>query len=347
LVRLLNDLFSGQAFHVVLSDEESDGDFPKLNFFFHADTSFIGLVWLRYAVAARLGWIFREQPNQDKGVDAQVEEVAEGRATGRLIGLQIKSGISWFKRKTRSGFIYSGGLEHLTYWQGHSLPILIVLFDPISAEAYWQWVSDDHVRMTDKRWTLVIPEAQTIRKRTATAWHQICLPETANRFLRRKGRFEDIAEAFSSFPERRQTLIYEALSLSRHSICLSTPYISADILSVLDYVAIKCPVRIVIGNKQPDDVWNLLRARSRPGFDVRVARNLHLKLSVFDSLFLIGGSANSTSIGISRQVERFVQVDESNTQHALESFFDVWNDSLDVKASLERFARKHVALRLL
>jgi hypothetical protein len=297
-------------------------------------TSEEGVGWLRYAVAARLGWIFREQPNQDKGVDAQIEEVANGRATGRLIGLQIKSGISWFKRKTRSGFIYSGDLEHLTYWQGHSLPILIVLFDPISAEAYWQWVSDDHVRLTDKGWTLVIPYTQTISKKTATVWHQLCLPETAKRFLRRKNRFEEIADAFSTNPERRQTLIYEALSLSRHSICLSTPYISSDILSVLDYVAIKCPVRVVIGSKQPDDVWNLLRTRSRPGFDVRVARNLHLKVSVFDSLFLIIGSANLTSIGITRPVEGFVEVDESKTQHALESFFDVWNDSLDVKAFL-------------
>jgi hypothetical protein len=123
-------------------------------------TSEAGVGWLKYAVAAKLGWIFREQPSQDKGVDAQIEEVLGGCATGRLIGLQIKSGSSWFKRKTRSGYIYTGDLEHLTYWQAHSLPILVVLFDPKASEAYWQLVSDDFVTLTPGGWKIVVPDHQ-------------------------------------------------------------------------------------------------------------------------------------------------------------------------------------------
>lgn len=65
-----------------------------------------GVGWLKFAVANRLGWIFREQPTQDKGVDAHVEEVVEQRATGRLIGIQIKSGLSWFREKSRKGFLF-------------------------------------------------------------------------------------------------------------------------------------------------------------------------------------------------------------------------------------------------
>jgi len=72
-----------------------------------------GVGWLNYAIADRLGWIFREQPNQDKGVDAHVEEVANGRATGRLIGLQIKSGVSWIKERSRAGFIFRADFQHL------------------------------------------------------------------------------------------------------------------------------------------------------------------------------------------------------------------------------------------
>jgi hypothetical protein len=158
-------------------------------------TAETGIGWVKFAVAHRLGWIFREQPSQDKGVDAQVEEVCDGRATGRLIGLQIKSGQSWLKRRTGSGYIYPGDLEHLTYWQGHSLPILIVLFDPIVAEAYWQLVPYDRVRLTPRGWTITVPLSQTINNQTSTEWHQICMPDTAKRFLQRKRRFERIADA--------------------------------------------------------------------------------------------------------------------------------------------------------
>ncbi|MEO8656824.1 MAG: phospholipase D-like domain-containing protein [Bryobacteraceae bacterium] len=176
-----------------------------------------------------------------------------------------------------------------------------------------------------------MPPTQMINASTAAAWHQICLPESDKRFIRRKSHFEEIANAFSRYPERRQTLIYEALSHSRHSIYLSTPYVSADIIAVLDYVAVKTPVRLVIGDIQPEEVWKLLRSRTRPGFEVRVALHLHLKLSIFDSLFLISGSGNLTAMSLERQTEQFsTLVDEDETQQHLEHFFDVWNDSIDV-----------------
>ena len=289
-------------------------------------TSEAGVGWLKYAVASRLGWIFREQPTQDKGVDAQIEEVFEGSATGRLLGIQIKSGSSWFKKKTRSGYVYTGDLEHLTYWQGHSLPILIVLFDPESSEACWQLVSDEFVKLTPRGWKIVVPFSQTIDKNTVADWHRICLPETAKRFLYRKRRFDQIAQTFTACPERRQTLVYEALSLSRHSVCISTPYISADILAVLDYVSLRCLVRVLIGPTQPDAIWDLLGTRLSERFQVRVCTDLHLKGSVFDSLFLIKGSANLTSIGVTRPNESFsVMVDESRTELVLEEFFELWN----------------------
>jgi hypothetical protein len=45
---------------------------------------------------ARIGWLFREQLTDDYGIDAQVE-IADGHnALGALIGIQIKSGSSYF-----------------------------------------------------------------------------------------------------------------------------------------------------------------------------------------------------------------------------------------------------------
>ena len=46
------------------------------------------------------GWMFREQTTHDYGIDAHVEIVQDGPPTGKLIALQIKSGISFFSEET-------------------------------------------------------------------------------------------------------------------------------------------------------------------------------------------------------------------------------------------------------
>ena len=110
----------------------------------------------------RLGWIFREQPIEDYGIDAHVEVVENSTATGKLIALQIKSGKSWFREKTSSGFVFRGNTEHLEYWQQHSLPVMIVLYEDDEQTAYWQAVSSSNIRKTDKAWKLIIPFSQKI-----------------------------------------------------------------------------------------------------------------------------------------------------------------------------------------
>jgi hypothetical protein len=46
------------------------------------------------AFFTKLKWLFRPQLRSDFGIDAHVERVEDGRATGRLLALQIKSGSS-------------------------------------------------------------------------------------------------------------------------------------------------------------------------------------------------------------------------------------------------------------
>lgn len=111
---------------------------------------------------AKLGWIFREQPISDYGIDAQVEIVENGKATAQLIALQIKSGLSWFSEKTVDGVIYRGDMRHLDYYENHSLPVIIVLYNPSSENCYWQSVNEDTVKRTGKGWKLVVPFNQNI-----------------------------------------------------------------------------------------------------------------------------------------------------------------------------------------
>lgn len=55
-----------------------------------------GVAATQQIVTTELESIFRERPTDDYGIDAQIEIVETGTATGRLLAVQIKSGLSYF-----------------------------------------------------------------------------------------------------------------------------------------------------------------------------------------------------------------------------------------------------------
>ncbi|WP_292420261.1 DUF4365 domain-containing protein [Mesorhizobium sp.] len=285
-----------------------------------------GVGWLHFAVTSRLGWIFREQPSQDKGVDAHIEEVVEGRATGRLIGLQIKSGMSWFRERTRGGFLFRGNLEHLSYWRGHSLPIIVVVFNPDDQEAYWQIISERYVRENEKGWSLTVPYINKITPDIVPTLTEICSPESRKKFFKKRAMLYEIASIFQENFDGRQSLLYNALHLVEHSLFVAVPYIDAAMLSVLDFLSCKTKVYLAIGSDQSKEVRNLLRAGLGKGIEVRIFPGLHLKCVIFDSLLVMDGSANLTSVSLSSPQEQFsFLVEEASCQAALERFFDIWS----------------------
>jgi hypothetical protein len=119
-----------------------------------------GVHFVGYQTARELGWVFREQPMPEYGIDAQLELVQAGRTSGNLIAVQIKSGRSYFTRSDEIGFLYYGRLEHLDYWSAYAIPVVIVLYDPSAQEAYWQAVTDESVTRTEHSWHITVPVAQ-------------------------------------------------------------------------------------------------------------------------------------------------------------------------------------------
>jgi hypothetical protein len=110
----------------------------------------------------RSGFIFREQPISDCGIDAQIEIVQSEQATGELISLQIKTGESYFKEETSDGFIFRGNLNHLKYWLNHSLPVIIVLCNTTTEDCYWQAITPHTITRTEKAWKVLVPKNQKI-----------------------------------------------------------------------------------------------------------------------------------------------------------------------------------------
>lgn len=129
----------------------------------------------------RLGWIFREQPKADFGVDANVEYCIGDVPQGRLLALQIKSGISWFGKPRPSGFLYRGSLRHLEYWTRHSLPVVLVLYHPDLDEAFWTPVTADNVRRAEKGWRIIVPAHQKLNVSSNEALRELATPDFRKR----------------------------------------------------------------------------------------------------------------------------------------------------------------------
>lgn len=105
----------------------------------------------------QMGLIFREQPTDDYGIDAQIETIENGYATGKLIAVQIKSGSSFFNETTSDSIIYRGERKHYDYWLNHSLPVIIVLYNPTNDTCYWNVVNLKTATFTPKNWKIEIP----------------------------------------------------------------------------------------------------------------------------------------------------------------------------------------------
>lgn len=109
----------------------------------------------------KLGWIFREQETTDVGIDAHAEAVVSGEATGRLVGLQIKSGESYFKETDENSITYRGETAHRDYWLDHSLPVVVVIVAD-DGTCYWEAVSSATVQSTGSGWKMKVPWTQTL-----------------------------------------------------------------------------------------------------------------------------------------------------------------------------------------
>ncbi len=114
-------------------------------------------------VVSKMKWIFREQPAPDTGIDCHIETRNENnKPTGKLIGCQVKSGPSYSKEETHSAFVYRGDLDHLAYWLGHSLPVIVILRNDETGNCYWQIVNEKTATRTGKGWKIEVPKSQVL-----------------------------------------------------------------------------------------------------------------------------------------------------------------------------------------
>lgn len=100
-------------------------------------------------IAAKNNWMFREQPIDDIGIDAHMEFVDSSGKPKQLLGLQIKSGASWFNEKKDNYVVFRDINERqYNYWTMNSLPCIIVLYNPDDNMCIWQELTDKTIART-------------------------------------------------------------------------------------------------------------------------------------------------------------------------------------------------------
>jgi hypothetical protein len=102
------------------------------------------LVGHAYAIAGEAGQIFRGYTNSDHGIDGEIEfKDDEGRATGKRVYLQLKSGDSYLTHRQRDDaeVFQISNPRWATYWQQQAYPVMLVIRTS-NGEIRWMDVSD-------------------------------------------------------------------------------------------------------------------------------------------------------------------------------------------------------------
>jgi len=96
------------------------------------------------AIAAEAGQIYRGYANSDHGIDGEIEFIDDqGRATGKRLYLQLKSGGSYTTRRERDGaeVFRIKNESWADYWRSRDYPVLLVI-RASDGEIRWMDVSD-------------------------------------------------------------------------------------------------------------------------------------------------------------------------------------------------------------
>jgi hypothetical protein len=283
-----------------------------------------------------LRWIFREVSKRDVGVDAQVEVCREHMATSRLLALQIKAGVSYFNESAQGGWIYRGTPDHLEYYLAHSLPVLIVLYDPRNEGAWWQHVSQKTIRRTDKGWALFLPRDQRLGEQARAHLEAIAQLVTA----------EDRVRIEPVKPLRRGVAnfapIYDVLHSARREISFVSPYISPEFIAILDFLSARMPIRGVVAETPISlEAASILADRSQLALRCFPQQSgmLHDKLIIVDTNVAWASSANLTWRAAMNGFEVLdASTDRATLRRHLRHFEDLWDRAIPLSTALRERA---------
>jgi len=148
----------------------------------YSNTERLGVIETDRIVTKYFGWIFREQPIVDVGIDALLELSEDGDPKGRFLAAQIKTGKGnfYFSDKTLTYYVSH---IHYNYWLNLNIPIIIIAHIPESEKTYWQVISEETFKKSNKRWKIEIPIKQELNEKSKDRLTQFLSSKNQKNFV--------------------------------------------------------------------------------------------------------------------------------------------------------------------
>jgi len=151
------------------------GKFPTMNQAKRKGQS--GQTYIEHYITEQFGWIYHDIPTEnDYGIDAYLEIVENTNVSGKLIGIQIKHGDSFFKNKTEGGFKYKGEDKHLNYYLNSEQPIIIIILDDLFKKKKWILFDIEKTMPLKNGWWVEIPDRNNFDKNCVNIWKKYVSP---------------------------------------------------------------------------------------------------------------------------------------------------------------------------
>ncbi len=122
---LIEEKFASEKLQQRVRDLEEKADIAIDN-----ESRELILVGHTFAIAGEAGQIYRQYTNSDHGIDGEIEfKDAEGKASGKRLYLQLKSGDSYlYHRKNDGAEIFEiKKARQAQYWQQQAYPVMLVI----------------------------------------------------------------------------------------------------------------------------------------------------------------------------------------------------------------------------
>jgi tetratricopeptide (TPR) repeat protein len=142
-----------------------------------------------------LGFQFHKLDDFDRGVDCLVEVIGT-EADGKIVGAQVKSGTSYFRRGDDDSWWLYIRKETVRYWFSYSVPVLLIVVDPVSGVAYWARGNDMGNVETAKSYRIRVPKSQRYDTHARAAIQRLAqnAPPTLSEIIDRSRLDAELAE---------------------------------------------------------------------------------------------------------------------------------------------------------
>jgi hypothetical protein len=289
----------------------------------------LGVSAVSSIVQEDLKWIFREQPKDDFGIDAYIEICDKGKPTGRLIAVQIKSGDSYFARKSIEGYIFTGSMRHLDYWLSYSLPVILIIYDHINKKAFWTPVTNELAKRNDKSWNITIPCDSYFGLDSIDKIRNVATP-IINKVLSKDEIIHKIDNISPS--ELKVEGFLDILNGTEKCLDIVSPFVDLTFARFIKTLSYRIRVRLLTNSQYCKEILWLSNA---PGIKVHCMSQkdiiIHAKFIIIDKEVILYGSANLTEFSWGVNYEIVTASDETKTvDRYCSEFYHMWKESTPV-----------------